>query len=97
MSPSSTQRNCIYLMRDSLLELKLQKCRGSPPDFPFESISARAKVKPTLSGGFNFGWVQVSRWEPLLSDFIRVGQKLEELGFRYYNGTVSVVDPSEAE
>lgn len=32
---------------------------------------------------------------PLLSDFILIGQKLEKLGFTYYKGKVTVVDPLE--
>jgi hypothetical protein len=44
-----------------------------------------------------YGWVQVSRWEPLLSGFIMAGQKLEEVGFRYYNGAVSTIDSPEIE
>lgn len=34
-------------------------------------------------------------WHPLLSDFILLGQKLEKLGFTYFKGTVTVIDPSE--
>lgn len=34
-------------------------------------------------------------WHPFLSDVIKIGQKLEELGFTYHNGSVLVIDPSE--
>jgi hypothetical protein len=34
-------------------------------------------------------------WHPSLADFILVGQRLERLGFTYYNGSVSVIDPME--
>jgi hypothetical protein len=34
-------------------------------------------------------------WHPFLSDFILVGQKLEQLGFTYFRGSVTVIDPSE--
>jgi hypothetical protein len=43
----------------------------------------------------NFGWVQSNRWKPLLSDFIVVAGKLEKLGFRYFRGKVSIVDPED--
>lgn len=33
----------------------------------------------------------------LLSDFILFAQKLEELGFTYYKGKVTIVEPSEAQ
>ncbi|HEX6258572.1 MAG TPA: hypothetical protein VFZ48_03770 [Candidatus Saccharimonadales bacterium] len=36
-------------------------------------------------------------WHPFLSDIIKIGQKLEQLGFTYLNGTVLVIDPSEME
>jgi len=36
-------------------------------------------------------------WHPLLSDFILLGQKLEQLGFTYYKGKVTVVDPAEVQ
>jgi len=34
-------------------------------------------------------------WHPLLEDFILVGQKLEQLGFTYYNGKVNIVELGE--
>ena len=34
-------------------------------------------------------------WHPFLSDVIKIGRKLEELGFTYHNGSVLVIDPSE--
>ncbi len=36
-------------------------------------------------------------WHPLLSDFILVGKKLEQLGFTYFKGTVTVIDPLEVQ
>ena len=36
-------------------------------------------------------------WHPFLSDFILIGQKLEQLGFICYKGKVAVVDPSEVQ
>lgn len=36
-------------------------------------------------------------WHPFLADFILVGQKLEQLGFTYFKGTVTVTDPSETQ
>ena len=30
---------------------------------------------------------------PLLADFILVGQKLEQLGFTYYKGKVIIIEP----
>jgi hypothetical protein len=46
---------------------------------------------------FNFlsflhGWVYVPRWEPLFGNFVKLAHKLEELGFRYSHGEVTVVD-----
>jgi hypothetical protein len=32
-------------------------------------------------------------WHPFLSDFILVGSKLEQLGFTYYKGKVTLIDP----
>lgn len=32
---------------------------------------------------------------PLLADFLIVGQKLEKLGFTYYKGRVTITSPSE--
>ncbi len=32
---------------------------------------------------------------PLFSDFLLVRRKLEELGFTYYNGSVTIIDLSE--
>lgn len=43
------------------------------------------------------GWAWGSRWEPLLADFILLGQKLEQLGFTYYNGAVTVIEPGEVQ
>jgi len=34
-------------------------------------------------------------WHPFLSDFILVGQKLEQLGFTYYQGKVMFIEPEE--
>ena len=31
---------------------------------------------------------------PLIADFILVGQRLEKLGFTYYKGKVTIVEPS---
>ncbi|HJQ09322.1 MAG TPA: hypothetical protein VJ836_07630 [Candidatus Saccharimonadales bacterium] len=36
-------------------------------------------------------------WHPLLSNFILIGQKLEQLGFTYFKGSVTVIDPSEVQ
>jgi len=41
------------------------------------------------------GWVKVSRWEPLLLDLFVVADKLEKLGFRYFRGKVSIINPEE--
>jgi hypothetical protein len=30
---------------------------------------------------------------PILTDFLLLAEKLEQLGFTYYNGKVSIVDP----
>ena len=46
------------------------------------------------SGSFMAG-DESDGWHPLLSDFILLGQKLEQLGFTYFKGTVTVMDPSE--
>ena len=32
-----------------------------------------------------YGWVSVPRFEPLLADLILLAQKLERIGFTYYN------------
>ena len=39
-----------------------------------------------------YGWVWPPRWEPLLKDFILLATKLDNLGFRYSKGKVSVTD-----
>jgi hypothetical protein len=31
-------------------------------------------------------------WHPLLTDFILLGQKLEQLGFTYFKGRVAIVE-----
>ncbi len=36
-------------------------------------------------------------WHPLLSEFVQVGQKLEELGFTYFKGTVTIINPLEVQ
>jgi hypothetical protein len=41
------------------------------------------------------GWVQVSRWKPILLDLFIVANKLEALGFRYFRGKVSIINPEE--
>lgn len=41
---------------------------------------------------------QLSRvWNPLFKSLIRVYTKLKALGFTYYNGKVSVIEPGEEE
>jgi hypothetical protein len=42
------------------------------------------------------GWDQVSRWEPLLADFISLAQQLEKLGFTYSGGKVIVLRMEDA-
>jgi hypothetical protein len=39
------------------------------------------------------GWGWVPRWEPLIADFVTLGRKLEQFGFVYYNGKVSLIEP----
>lgn len=34
-------------------------------------------------------------WHPLVEDFLLVGNKLEQLGFRYFKGSVTIIDPAE--
>ena len=34
-------------------------------------------------------------WRPLIQDFILLGQKLEQLGFTYYKGKVTIIGASE--
>lgn len=34
-------------------------------------------------------------WHPFLVDFILIAQKLEQIGFTYFKGTVTVIDPVE--
>ena len=41
---------------------------------------------------YNRGWGWSMRWEPLLSDFILLATKLDNLGFSYRKGKVSVTD-----
>lgn len=36
-------------------------------------------------------------WHPFLSDFIVLGQKLEQLGFTYFKGSVTVIDSLEVQ
>lgn len=36
-----------------------------------------------------------SAGNPLLADFVSVGYKLERLGFTYYKGKVTIVEPLE--
>lgn len=43
----------------------------------------------------NLAGCESLNWHPFLSDFILVGHKLEQLGFTYFKGTVTVIDPSE--
>ena len=36
-------------------------------------------------------------WHPLFSDFVILGQKLEQLGFTYYKGIVTIIGISSPE
>lgn len=36
-------------------------------------------------------------WHPLLADFTHIGQKLGQLGFTFYKGQVTVIDPAEVQ
>ena len=44
---------------------------------------------------FMHGWVCVPQWEPLFKSFIDLGVKLEELGFREYNGNITFMPIEE--
>ena len=50
-------------------------------------------LKNAFSTSVNIhGWVWPPRWEPHLDDFILLATKLDNLGFRYSKGKVSVTD-----
>ena len=50
-------------------------------------------LKNAFSTSVNIhGWGWSMRWEPLLGDFILLATKLDNLGFSYCKGKVSVKD-----
>ena len=56
----------------------------------FELLHARDKKKRAQTDSRFLGWTWLPRYEPLLSDFFIVADKLEKLGFRYFQGRVTV-------
>lgn len=53
------------------------------------------KAKKSLSG--LMAGDESLNWHPLLSDFTAVGERLEQLGFTYYKGQVTIIDPMEVQ
>lgn len=54
----------------------------------------QAKTHSLRAGLSLAGYTSLS-WNTLLNDCILVAEKLEQLGFAYYKGKVTIVEPSE--